>query len=55
MAVWEELRVVLARLRDQQPGALMQFPTLEVDEGGQPPLLGNRRRWLRRRSPRLLG
>jgi hypothetical protein len=37
MAVWEELKVVLARLRDQQPGALMQFPMPEVDEGGQPP------------------
>jgi hypothetical protein len=37
MAVWEELKVVLARLRDQQPGALMQFPMPEADEGGQPP------------------
>jgi hypothetical protein len=37
MAVWEELKVVLARLRDQQPGALMQFPMPEVDEGRQPP------------------
>jgi hypothetical protein len=37
MAVWEELKVVLARLRDQQPGALMQFPMLEVDESRQPP------------------
>jgi hypothetical protein len=37
MAVWDELKVVLARLRDQQPGALMQFPTLKVDKGRQPP------------------
>src|ERR1700678_2149092 len=37
MAVWDELKVVLARLRDQQPGTLMQHPTLEVDEGRQPP------------------
>jgi hypothetical protein len=37
MAVWDELKVVLARLRDQQPGTLMQYPMLEVDEGRQPP------------------
>jgi hypothetical protein len=37
MAVWEELKVVLARLRDEQPGVLMQFPMPEVDEGRQPP------------------
>lgn len=38
MAVWDQLKPVLARLRDQQPGTLMQFPVLEVDEGRQPPL-----------------
>jgi hypothetical protein len=37
VAVWDELKVVLARLRDQQPGTLMQYPMLEVDEGRQPP------------------
>ncbi len=37
MAVWDELKVVLARLRDQQPGTLMQYPTPDVVEGRQPP------------------
>jgi hypothetical protein len=37
MAVWDELKVVLAGLRDQQPGTLMQYPMLEMDESGQPP------------------
>ena len=37
MAVWDELKVVLARLRDQQPGTLMQYPMPEADEGRQPP------------------
>ncbi len=37
MAVWDELKVVLARLRDQQPGTLMAYPMPEVDEGRQPP------------------
>jgi hypothetical protein len=37
MAVWDELKVVLARLRDQQPGTLMQYPMPDVDEGTQPP------------------
>jgi hypothetical protein len=37
MAVWDELKVVLARLRDQQPCPLTQFPMPEVDEGRQPP------------------
>ena len=37
MAVWDELKVVLARLGDQQPGTLMQYPTLEGDEARQPP------------------
>jgi hypothetical protein len=39
MAVWDELKVVLARLRDQQPGTLMQYPMPEVDEGRQPPFV----------------
>jgi hypothetical protein len=37
MAAWDELKVVLARLRDEQPGVLMQYPMPEVDEGRQPP------------------
>src|ERR1700736_1376566 len=37
MTVWDELKVVLARLRDQQPDTLMQYPTPEVAEGRQPP------------------
>ena len=37
MAVWDELRITLARLRDQQPGTLMQYPMPEADEGSQPP------------------
>jgi len=37
MAVWDELRVVLGRLRDEQPDALVQYPTPETDEGRQPP------------------
>jgi hypothetical protein len=37
MAVWDELKLVLARLRDQQPGALTQYPMPDVDEGRKPP------------------
>jgi hypothetical protein len=37
VAVWDELKVILARLRDEQPGALMSYPTPDVDEGRQPP------------------
>jgi hypothetical protein len=37
MAVWDELKVVLARLRDRQPDTLMQYLTPDVDEGRQPP------------------
>lgn len=36
MAVWDELRVILTRLRDEQPGTLLQFPDPR-DEEGQPP------------------
>ena len=35
--LWGELKVVLARLRDQRPGALRQYAELDVDEGRQPP------------------
>ena len=37
MAAWDELKVVLLRLRDEQPGVLMQYPMPEVDEGRVPP------------------
>jgi hypothetical protein len=39
MAVWDEFKVVLARLRDEQPAALMLYPMPEVDEGRQPPFV----------------
>lgn len=37
VTVWDDLKVVLAQLRDQEPGTLTQFPMPEVDEGRQPP------------------
>jgi hypothetical protein len=37
MAVWDELKVVLVRLRDQEPGALLGYPMPDVDDGRQPP------------------
>ena len=37
VAVWNELKVVLVRLRDEQPGTLLSYPTPEIDEGRQPP------------------
>jgi hypothetical protein len=37
VAVWDELKLVLIRLRDQQPGTLMSYPTPDVDEGRHPP------------------
>ena len=37
MAAWDELKAVLLRLRDEQPGFLMQYPMPEVDEGRVPP------------------
>ncbi len=36
MAAWDELKAVLLRLRDEQPGVLMQYPMPEVDEGRVP-------------------
>jgi hypothetical protein len=46
VAVWDELKLVLGRLRDEQPGTLMQYPMPEVDEGRQPPF----RIWLEPRA-----
>jgi hypothetical protein len=37
MALWDELKVVLVRLRDEQPRALLGYPMPEVDEGRRPP------------------
>lgn len=37
MAAWDELKVILARLRDQKPGTLMQFPMPESGRGRKPP------------------
>jgi hypothetical protein len=39
MAAWDELKVVLVRLRDEQPGALTSFPMPEVDKGRVPPFM----------------
>lgn len=36
MMVWDELRPILARLRDGQGGTLLEFPDPR-DEEGQPP------------------
>ena len=38
MAVWDELKVVLVRLREEQPGVLLMYPTLELDPGRVPPV-----------------
>jgi hypothetical protein len=37
VAVWDELKPVLARLRDEQPDMLTLYPMLDADDGGQPP------------------
>jgi hypothetical protein len=31
MTVWDELKPVIVRLRDQQPGALARYPSLDSD------------------------
>jgi hypothetical protein len=38
MATWDELKVVLVRLREEQPGVLLMYPTLELDPGRVPPV-----------------
>ena len=38
MTAWDELKVVLVRLRDEQPGVLREYPTLELDPGRVPPV-----------------
>lgn len=37
MTAWDELKQVIARLRDRQPGALACYPSPESDEGRTPP------------------
>lgn len=37
MAVWDELRLALARLLEEQPGALRGYPDPSRSEGGPPP------------------
>jgi hypothetical protein len=37
MAVWDDLKRIIARLRDEQPTALIQYPDPSTDEGRQPP------------------
>jgi hypothetical protein len=44
---WDELKPVLARLRDGQPGTLMQHPTLETEENRQPPFVIGLAPWAR--------
>jgi hypothetical protein len=38
MAAWDELRTVLAELRERDPHALIMFPDPESDEDRQPPI-----------------
>ena len=38
MAAWDELKVILVRLREEQPGVLLGYPTLELDPGRVPPV-----------------
>jgi hypothetical protein len=37
VAVWDELKVILVRLRDQEPSPLKGYPMPELDEGRRPP------------------
>jgi hypothetical protein len=37
MTTWDELRVILTRLRDEQPGDLLGFPNPRHQEGQPPP------------------
>jgi hypothetical protein len=39
VTVWDELKVVLARLHEEQPGVLTSFPMPEVDKGRVPPFM----------------
>lgn len=37
MATWDELKIILARLEDADPGPLISWPGPEDDTGRQPP------------------
>ncbi len=37
MAVWDELRVILARLCDEELSPLLRWPDLGDEQGGPPP------------------
>jgi hypothetical protein len=39
VTVWDELKMVLARLSEEQPGVLRSFPMPEVDKGRVPPFM----------------
>jgi hypothetical protein len=45
VSAWDELKPVLVRLREEEPGTLMQYPTPEVDENRQPPYAINLAPW----------
>lgn len=47
MAVWAELKGVLVRLRDQQPGVLRGYPNPEGDAGRRPPFRVGLAPWAR--------
>jgi hypothetical protein len=38
VTAWDELKPVIARLRDQQPGVLARYPSLESDFPREPPI-----------------
>jgi hypothetical protein len=38
VTAWDELKVILVWLREEQPGVLRQYPTLELDPGRVPPV-----------------
>jgi hypothetical protein len=39
MATWDDLKPILARLRDQRPGVLTGYPSPEADEDRRPPFM----------------
>jgi hypothetical protein len=53
VAVWDELKLVLVSLRDQEPGALMGYPMPEVDEGRHPPFAISLATWATATAERL--
>lgn len=45
VAVWDDLKLELVRLRDLQPGPLLQYPMPEVDAGREPPFTISLQPW----------